>query len=114
MWLIRSGRPSDALNQFQRSYELEPDGLRNGYLYALALNANNRREKAIGVAELAVDRFGDHRILLELLATMYRDAESFDEALRYATRLEERFGGDVYRTLRAQMLLAVRKRDGPS
>ncbi len=114
MWLIRSGRPSDALNQFQRSYELEPEGLRNGYLYALALNANNRRDQAIGIAELAVDRFGDHRILLELLATMYRDAESFDGALRYATRLEERFGGDVYRALRAQMLLAVRKRDGPS
>jgi tetratricopeptide (TPR) repeat protein len=114
MWLIRSGRPSDALNQFQRSYELEPGELRNCYLYALALNANNRREQAIGVAELAVDRFGDHRILLELLATMYRDAESFDEALRYTTRLEERFGGDAYRTLRAQMLLAIRKRDGPS
>ncbi len=114
MWLIRSGRLSDALNQFQRSYELEPEGLRNGYLYALALKENNNRKKAIEVAELAVDRFGDHRILLELLATMYRDAESFDEALRYATRLEERFGGDVYRTLRAQMLLAIRKRDGSS
>ncbi len=114
LWLIRNDRPGHALNQFQRSYELEPESLRNGYLYALALNANNRREEAIGVTELAVDRFGDHRILLELLATMYRDEESFDQALGYATRLEELFGGDAYRALRAQMLLAVRRRDGAS
>ena len=112
LWLVRNGNPSDALIQFQRSYELEPHGLRNGYLYALALNSNSRREEAIGVAELAADRFGDHRILLELLATMHRDAGSFDEALVYATRLEERFGDSAYRALRVQMLRAVRTRDG--
>ena len=64
------------------------------------------------MAELAADRFGDHRILLELLATMHRDAGSFDEALVYATRLEERFGDSAYRALRVQMLRAVRTRDG--
>ena len=111
LWLVRNGNPGDALIQFQRSYELEPHGLRNGYLYAVALNSNSRREEAIGVAELVVDRFGDHRIVLELLATMHRDAESFDKALVYATRLEERFGDSAYSALRAQMLNAVRTRD---
>ena len=111
LWLVRNGNPGDALIQFQRSYELEPHGLRNGYLYAVALNSNSRREEAIGVAELVVDRFGDHRIVLELLATMHRDEELFDKALVYATRLEERFGDSAYSALRAQMLNAVRTRD---
>ena len=114
LWLIRNDRPGDALNQFQRGYELEPGNLQNDYLYALALNANNRRKDAIEVTELAVDRFGNHRILLELLATMYRDAGSFDEALAYAARLEELFGGEAYRALRAQILTAIRRRDAAS
>ena len=113
-WLIRNGRPGNALVQFERAYQLEPEKLQNGYLYALGLNASDRHREAIAVTEMAVDRFGEHRILLELLATMHRDARSFDRALRYAIRLEERFGGDAYAALRTQILRAMRTRDGAS
>ncbi len=92
LWLIRQGQTGRALEQLQRAYELDPEHLRNGYVYALALHNTGEPASAISILEGSLTRFGGHRATLEALATITRDAGETEAALRYAKRLVESFG----------------------
>ena len=92
LWLIRQGQSARALEQLQRAYELDPEHLRNGYIYALALHNADDAPSAIAVLEDQFAKFGDHRTTLEALATISRDLGDTETALRYAKRLVATFG----------------------
>ena len=92
LWLIRQGQPARALEQLRRAHELDPEHLRNGYVYALALHNAGEGASAISVLEDSLAKFGGHRATLEALATIARDLGETAVARRYAERLVATFG----------------------
>ena len=92
LWLFRQDQPARALEQLQRAYELDPEHLRNGYVYALALHNAGDGASALSVLDDSLARFGGHRATLEALATISRDLGETEAALRYAERLVASFG----------------------
>ena len=92
LWLIRQGQPARALEQLRRAHELDPEHLRNGYVYALALHGADQGDSAVTVLRRSLARFGPHRATLEALATIHRDLGDAESALRHARRLVDLFG----------------------
>ena len=92
LWLFRQDQPARALEQLQRAHELDPEHLRNGYVYALALHNAGEGASAITVLEENLAKFGGHRATLEALATISRDLGETGAARDYAERLVATFG----------------------
>ena len=98
LWLVRQGQPARALEQLRRAHELDPEHLRNGYVYALALHNAGDGGAALAILEESLAKFGGHRATLEALATIARDQGETETARRHAERLVATFGAR-YETL---------------
>jgi Flp pilus assembly protein TadD len=85
--LTRLKRPDEALGEFRRASELEPDRGRYAYVYAVALNSIGRAVEALTVLKESLARHPDERDILLALVTFSRDAGNIGSALEYAERL---------------------------
>ncbi len=85
--LTRLKRRNEALDEFRRARELEPDRARYAYVYAVALNSAGRGGEALTVLKENLARHPNDRDTLFALTTLSRDAGDADAALAYAERL---------------------------
>jgi Flp pilus assembly protein TadD len=105
--LTRLKRPAEALAEFARAAELEPERVRYAYVYAVGLHSAGRAGEAMTVLKEILARHpGDRETLLALIS-FSRDAGDFPTALEYAERLANVRPGDpdvnaLIETLRRQ------------
>jgi predicted CXXCH cytochrome family protein len=85
--LTREKRADDALGQFRRATELEPDRSRYAYVYAVALHSSGHLDECIGVLKENLARHPSDRDTLLALVTINRDSGDIEAALDYAQRL---------------------------
>jgi tetratricopeptide (TPR) repeat protein len=85
--LTRLKKPDAAISEFRRATELEPDGARYAYVYAVALNSSGQGERAIDVLKEALARHPGDRDILSALIAFTRAAGDNGSALAYAERL---------------------------
>jgi predicted CXXCH cytochrome family protein len=85
--LTRLKKPDDALAEFARAAELEPDRARYAYVYAVALHTAGRADEAMTVLKDNLARHPDDRDTLLALVSYDRDAGNIGAALGYAERL---------------------------
>jgi Flp pilus assembly protein TadD len=92
--LIRLKRPDEAIGEFQRAAEIEPNRARYSYVYGVALNSAGRREQAITVLKENLLRHPRDRDTLLALISFAREAGDLRAALDYAQRLAAIIPGD--------------------
>jgi tetratricopeptide (TPR) repeat protein len=85
--LTRLKRTDEAIAEFRRASEIEPDRARYAYVYAVALHSANHNAEAIATLKDALARHPEDRDTLAALTTFNRDAGDFAAALEYAERL---------------------------
>jgi predicted CXXCH cytochrome family protein len=85
--LTRQKKSDDALAEFARAAELEPDRARYAYVHAVALHTAGRAEEAMTLLKDNLAKHPDDRETLLALVTYNRDAGDISAALEYAERL---------------------------
>jgi tetratricopeptide (TPR) repeat protein len=85
--LVRLKRQDEALVEFARAAELEPDRARYAYVYAVALDAGGRRADAIQALKDNLAKHPGDRDTLLALVSFNRDAGDIAAALSYAEQL---------------------------
>jgi predicted CXXCH cytochrome family protein len=85
--LTRLKKPEAAVSEFRRAAELEPDGARYAYVYAVALNSSGQRDQAMAVLKAELARHPGDRDILSALIAFNRAAGDNGSALVYAERL---------------------------
>ncbi|MFO1128651.1 MAG: cytochrome c3 family protein [Rhodospirillales bacterium] len=85
--LVRQRRPADALAEIGRAATLDPATARYTYVYAIALNAADRRDEAIAALEANHARHPGDRDTLYALVTINRDAGRTTAAVTWAEKL---------------------------
>jgi predicted CXXCH cytochrome family protein len=85
--LTRLKKPEAALSEFRRATELEPDGSRYAYVYAVALNSGGQGDQAMAVLKEGLTRHPGDRDILSALIAFNRAAGNNGSALAYAERL---------------------------
>ena len=85
--LVRTKRLPDAVPELARAAALARDDSRYAYAYALALDRNGERGKALAVLTDAQRRFGDDREILAALAQLSLQAGDTEAAARWSDKL---------------------------
>jgi predicted CXXCH cytochrome family protein len=85
--LTRLKQPEEALIEFRRAAELEPDRARYPYVYAVALHSTGRRIDAMEILRKSLARHPNDRDTLMALISFSRDAGDNNSALEYAGQL---------------------------
>src|SRR5262249_16290960 len=85
--LTRQKLPDDALGEFRKATELEPERSRYAYVYAVALHSSGRIDESMKVLKESLARHPDDRETLLALVTYTRDAGDIGTALEYAEQL---------------------------
>jgi Flp pilus assembly protein TadD len=85
--LTRQKRPDDALAEFRRATEIEPDQSRYVYVFAIALHSSGRADESIKVLKENLSRHPDNRETLMALVTFSRDGGDIGAAIKYAEQL---------------------------
>jgi len=85
--LTRLKKPAEALSEFQRAAELEPDEARYQYVYGVALHSAGQREQAMTVLNEGLKRHPTNREILQALVSFSRAAGDAKAALGYAEQL---------------------------
>ncbi len=102
--LTRLKRPTDALGEFRRATELEPDRARYAYVYAVALHSAGHGDEATSVLKKTLDQHPSDRNTLVALINFNRDAGDIASALSYAERLAQLTPSDETVTALVQSL----------
>lgn len=87
--LTRLKQPDAALSALRRAAELEPDRGPYAHVYAVALHSSGRRDQAMTLLKKTLADHPNDRDTLMALMSFSRDAGETDNALAYATRLEQ-------------------------
>lgn len=95
LWLVRQRRLEESLAEFQAAAALAEHDPRYAYLYGVALHSTGHTDDALRELAVAQARHPADVQLLVALATISRDAGRFEDAVRFARRLEEVQGGDA-------------------
>ncbi len=85
--LTRLKRPNEALVEFQRASELEPDSSQYAYVYSVALHSGGHGEQAMTVLKEALKGHPNDRSILSALVAFNRTDGDAEAALTYAQRL---------------------------
>jgi predicted CXXCH cytochrome family protein len=85
--LSRLRRADDALGEFSKATQLEPDRSRYAYVYAVALHSADRRDEAMTVLKDALRRHPNDLEILQALVSFSRVAGNATAALGYAEQL---------------------------
>jgi len=87
--LTRLKQPDTALAELRRAMELEPDRERYAYVYAVALHSSGKRDDAMALLKTTLARHPNDRDTLMALLSFSRESGDADNALAYATRLQQ-------------------------
>jgi Tfp pilus assembly protein PilF len=87
--LVRLGRHSEALRHLRRAYEVRPETIRFGYVYAVAQFDGGQRVASLRTLEQMQKRYPANRDVLQLLAGYNQQLGRTKAAKRYATELQE-------------------------
>jgi predicted CXXCH cytochrome family protein len=87
--LVRLGRRTEAMAHLRRAYELRPEVIRFGNVYAIAQYDLGRREAALGTLGKLHQRYPANREVLRLLIGYNREMGRSQAAERYAAELEQ-------------------------
>jgi Flp pilus assembly protein TadD len=87
--LVRLNRRDEALDEFRKAAELEPDQARYAYVYAVGLHSSGRQSEAMTVLKENLTRHAGDRDTLLALINFSREAGDIDAALEYAKQLAE-------------------------
>ena len=87
LWLVRHGRDGEALPLFAQAMRLAPDVVRYAYVYVVALHSVNQSERALEVADEALQRWPDNQQLLQAAFGIARDLELDGRMAAYRKRL---------------------------
>jgi tetratricopeptide (TPR) repeat protein len=91
--LVRLGKHSEALAHLRRAYQLRPETIRFGYVYAVAQFDGGQQEAALRTLEQMRKRYPANRDILRLLAGYNQQMGRTKAAQRYAADLERLGGG---------------------
>jgi len=89
MSLVRQQRYEPAIERLKQARELGENNPRYAYMLAVAYNGTGRAGEAIAVLEQGLETHPESAQLLQLMATIGRDAGRLERALAAATRLTE-------------------------
>ena len=92
--LTRLKRSDQALAEFQRAAELDPERARYAYVYAVALHSAGRGGEAMTLLKEVLVRHPADRDTLQALIGFSRDSGDVVSALDYAERLARVVPGD--------------------
>jgi Tfp pilus assembly protein PilF len=84
----------EALMEFRRAAELDPDRARYAYVYAVALHSAGRRDEATSVLKDSLSRHPNDRDTLTALINFSREAGDISSALEYAEQAARSFPDD--------------------
>jgi predicted CXXCH cytochrome family protein len=87
--LVRLNRRDEALDEFRKAAELEPDQARYAYVYAVGLHSSGRQSEAMTVLKENLTRHAGDRDTLLALINFSREAGDIDAALEYAKQLAQ-------------------------
>jgi len=87
--LVRMGRHSEAVLHLRRAYEMRPQMIRFGYVYAVAQFDGGKREASLRTLEQMQRRYPANRDVLQLLAGYNQQMGRAKAAERYATELQK-------------------------
>jgi Tfp pilus assembly protein PilF len=87
--LVRLGRHSEALVHLRRAYEMRPETIRFGYVYAVAQFDGGQREASLRTLEQMQRRYPANRDVLQLLAGYNQQMGRAKAADHYATELQQ-------------------------
>ena len=85
--LTRLKRRDDALAEFQKAAELEPDSPQYAYVYAVALHSGGHADEAMTALKRALASHPNDRSILSALIAFSRTNGDAEAALTYAQRL---------------------------
>jgi predicted CXXCH cytochrome family protein len=89
LFLVRSKRRAEALQDLADAARLAPDNARFGYVYAIALQDAGRSDDAISELEQVLERHPYDRESLAALVDIYSRHGNRGQALAYAERMRE-------------------------
>jgi tetratricopeptide (TPR) repeat protein len=87
--LVRLQRHSEAMGHLRRAYELRPEVIRFGYVYAVAQFDRGQREAALRTLGKLYERYPANRDVLRLLTGYNREMGRAKAAQRYAAELQQ-------------------------
>ncbi len=87
--LIRLDRHAEAQKHLARAYELRPESIRFGYVYAVSQFDRGRRDAAVRTLDEIHARYPANLEVLMLLLNYNRQLGRKDAAARYSTELQE-------------------------
>jgi tetratricopeptide (TPR) repeat protein len=87
--LVRMGRHSEAVLHLRRAYEMRPQTIRFGYVYAVAQFDGGQREASLRTLERLRQRYPANRDVLQLLAGYNQQMGRAKASERYATELQK-------------------------
>jgi predicted CXXCH cytochrome family protein len=89
LWLVRQGKPQEALRHFEKAATSAPNDPSYGYFYGLALHSTQHSDQAIRTLEQTVKRHPSYKPLLVALVSINQETGQYAMARRYAERLAE-------------------------
>jgi predicted CXXCH cytochrome family protein len=92
--LTRLKQSDEALMEFRRAAELDPDRARYAYVHAVALHSAGRPDEAISVLKDSLVRHATDRDTLTALINFSREAGDISSALEYAEQAARSFPDD--------------------
>jgi predicted CXXCH cytochrome family protein len=87
--LVRLGRHDEATVHLRRAYDMRPETIRFGYVYAVAQFDGGKREAALRTLEHMHKRYPANRDVLRLLVGYNQQMRREKAAKRYAAELDE-------------------------
>ncbi len=85
--MTRLKRPDEAVVEFRKATEFEPDSSQYAYVYAVALHSGGRRDEAMMVLKAALAKHPGNREILTALISFSRQAGDTTAALGFAEQL---------------------------
>jgi predicted CXXCH cytochrome family protein len=85
--LVRLKQPDEALAEFRRAADLDPDSARFAYVYGVALHSSGRGAEAIAYLKECVRRYPGDRDILLAIVNFSRNAGDAATALQHAEQL---------------------------
>jgi predicted CXXCH cytochrome family protein len=92
--LIRTGDKAEALKEFEQAATRAPDQARFAYVYAIALNSEGRKDRALEVLRAADRRHPYDLEILSALISINRESGDAKSALVYARKAAEALPDD--------------------
>ncbi|MGB5348622.1 MAG: tetratricopeptide repeat protein, partial [Polyangiales bacterium] len=87
--LVRLGRYAEAMTHLRQAYEIRPETIRFGYVYAVAQFDGGQREASLRTLEQMRKRYPANRDVLQLLAGYNQQMGRAKAAERYAAELQK-------------------------